>query len=163
MMPRVAVGWALGGNFPPQGCLGHPPGLWWNSVFPMSRALWVTPGHGPASCIMFPSRTGLFALTRYQMLVSGKRQLVPWLEFLLYSPLPPRLKEGYLLDLLPATPEPLHQRLRLGTRGPNLTGRGVALTCKGLLLLLLTMSELPTLEKGMATHSSILAWRIPWT
>ena len=24
-------------------------------------------------------------------------------------------------------------------------------------------SSIPELEKGMATHSSILAWRIPWT
>ena len=24
-------------------------------------------------------------------------------------------------------------------------------------------SQLPSLEKGMATHSSTLAWRIPWT
>ena len=25
------------------------------------------------------------------------------------------------------------------------------------------LSQKDTLEKGMATHSSILAWRIPWT
>jgi len=27
----------------------------------------------------------------------------------------------------------------------------------------LTLSREDPLEKGMATHSSILAWRIPWT
>ena len=26
-----------------------------------------------------------------------------------------------------------------------------------------THTHTPSLEKGMATHSSILAWRIPWT
>ena len=26
-----------------------------------------------------------------------------------------------------------------------------------------SMSQADPLEKGMATHSSILAWRIPWT
>ena len=27
----------------------------------------------------------------------------------------------------------------------------------------LSLGQEDTLEKGMATHSSILAWRIPWT
>ena len=26
-----------------------------------------------------------------------------------------------------------------------------------------SLGQADTLEKGMATHSSILAWRIPWT
>ena len=147
-----------GGKLPTLGLPWPPPGPWWHSVSPC-------PGLSGSSLAMGLPLASCF-LPEQDSLPLHWPHASFWKEGALslagISPgfSPPRLQEGDLLDLLPATPEPLNQRLQLGTHGPDSTGRGVALTCKGLLLLLLTMSELPTLEKGLATHSGILAWRI---
>ena len=39
----------------------------------------------------------------------------------------------------------------------------VAQTAKHLLIRLRSLGQEDSLEKGMATHSSIHAWKIPWT
>ena len=39
----------------------------------------------------------------------------------------------------------------------------MAQTVKNLPVMQETVGQEDTLEKGMATHSCILAWRIPWT
>ena len=65
--------------------------------------------------------------------------------------------------------------LRSGGRSPMRKGRGLATRASSLVAQLVknqpamqeTWVQSPgwedPLEKGMATHSSILAWRIPWT
>ena len=52
---------------------------------------------------------------------------------------------------------------------PNLSGHPWWLSSKNLLVMqelqmwALSLGQEDPLEEGMATHSSILAWRIPWT
>ena len=52
-------------------------------------------------------------------------------------------------------------------RGQQGLGSLVAQTVKNLLAMwetrVLSLGQEDPLEEGMATHSSILAWRIPWT
>ena len=59
----------------------------------------------------------------------------------------------YGLESYPESSLQLHRRLdSLDTAGPKRPHLGV---CPG--------PNIPLQEKGEATHSSILAWRIPWT
>ena len=74
----------------------------------------------------------------------------------------------------PSSPRPLHQTSRKGHPEGLWSGWGII---SSISLVAQTVENLPTmqetqvqslgwedpLEKGMATHSSILSWRIPWT
>ena len=46
---------------------------------------------------------------------------------------------------------------------PDTSGKEPTSQCKRHEMQVLSLGQESPLEKGMATHSSILAWRIPWT